>query len=136
MTLAKTSKLADPKNLFLIDGAGALLSAFLLGVVLTRFQNFIGMPVNTLYFLAALPCFFFLYDLYAYFQPKERQPRLLKGIALANIAYCFVSSIALLYHFPALSFLGLAYFLVETLIVLALGIFEYKTAARLIARGL
>ena len=37
-----------PKKLFLIDGIGAVLSAFLLGVVLVKLQSLIGMPTNHL----------------------------------------------------------------------------------------
>ena len=34
--------------MFLIDGVGALVSAFMLGVVLTQFDSLFGMPISTL----------------------------------------------------------------------------------------
>ena len=37
----------NPKKLFFIDGCGAILSAFLLGIVLVRFEKYIGMPIKS-----------------------------------------------------------------------------------------
>ena len=48
----------NPKKLFLIDGFGAIISAFLLGVVLVKFEEKIGVPVSVLYLLATIPLFF------------------------------------------------------------------------------
>ncbi len=45
-----------PKQLFLLDAFGALLSAFFLGFVLVKYQVYIGMPENVLYILALIPC--------------------------------------------------------------------------------
>ena len=116
------------KKLFLIDGLGALLSAFLLGVVLVRFQSTFGIPVNTLYLLAATPVVFAFYDLYCYFsQPKNPAP-FLKAIAFANLAYC-VLSLALAYsHQQELTLLGWAYIVGEVFIVVGLAIFELRFA--------
>ena len=56
----------NSKKLFLIDGFGAIISAFLLGVVLVKFQEKIGVPVSVLYLLATIPVFFAAYDFYCY----------------------------------------------------------------------
>ena len=53
-----------PKVLFLVDGLGALLSAFLLGFVLVRLERVFGIPPDALYLLATVPCLFALYDFY------------------------------------------------------------------------
>ena len=118
-----------PKNLFLIDGLGALLSAFLLGVVLVKLQSLIGMPTNQLYFLAAIPCFFALYDLICYFGVGENWRPYLKGIAIANLLYCVLSIGLLIFHFPKLTGLGVAYFVIEILIVVAIAWWELKTVS-------
>ena len=55
--------ISHPKKLFLIDGLGAILSAFLLGYVLVKLERVFGIPSKTLYFLATLPMFFVIYDL-------------------------------------------------------------------------
>lgn len=56
----------EPKQLFLIDGLGAILSAILLGLVLVRFERIFGIPSSTLYFLAIIPIFFAIYDFLSY----------------------------------------------------------------------
>ncbi len=118
--------LSIPKKLFLIDGLGAMLSAFLLGVVLVKLQSFIGMPTNQLYFLAAIPCFFALYDLISYFRVEENWRPYLKGIAIANLFYCVLSIGLLVIHFSKLTALGVAYFVVEILIVVVIAWYELK----------
>jgi len=86
------------------------------------------MPTKELYFLAVIPCFFALYDLICYFQAKENWRAYLKGIAIANHLYCVFSLGLLIYHFPKLTALGVAYFVVEILIVVGLVWYELKVA--------
>ena len=119
---------AQPKQLFLIDGFGALLSAFLLGVVLVRFQHLIGIPVQTLYILASIPIIFVIYDFICYFRLTENWNQYLKGIAIANLIYCCISIGFLIYHYPVLTNLGWLYFLGELMIVITLVFIEIKVA--------
>jgi hypothetical protein len=46
----------------LIDSLGALLSALILGLVLTRWESVFGMPKRVLYFLAAIAAVFLYRD--------------------------------------------------------------------------
>lgn len=121
----------NPKTLFLIDGLGALLSAFLLGVILVQFEAYFGMPQQVLYFLAAIPCLFALYDFYCYFRVHKNRGPFLKIIALANLLYCCLSIGLVILHFPQLTPLGLIYFFLEFIIVIALAGMELKTAIKL-----
>jgi hypothetical protein len=116
------------KKLFLIDGFGALLSAFLLGVVLVEFNDFFGIPVKTLYFLAFLPCLFALYDFYCYFNKNTHSGIYLKTIAFINIAYCILSLGFALYHHREITILGWGYIILEIIIVLILANIELKVA--------
>ncbi|MDY7395658.1 hypothetical protein UMM65_10425 [Aureibaculum sp. 2210JD6-5] len=120
---------SNPKILFLVDGFGALLSAFLLGIILTSYQSAFGMPKNVLFFLASFPCLFMIYDFYCYFQINEKWNYFLKAIAIANIIYCFISITMLFYHFQKLTSLGLIYFLFELTIVIIIATIELKTAS-------
>ena len=122
---------SNPKMLFLIDGLGALLSAFLLGVVLVRFESLFGMPREALYILAALPCFFAVYDLFCYWRVTRGWSPYLKGIAIINLLYCCISIGFVIHHFPSLTYLGLLYFVGELIIVLSLAYIEYKAANQL-----
>lgn len=117
-----------PKLLFLIDGAGALLSALLLGVVLVRLESIFGIPPNILYVLAALPCIFAVYDLYCYLKVERQLSSFLKGIAIMNLAYC-VLSLGLAYgHRETITSFGWGYILVEIVIVGVLAVIELRAA--------
>lgn len=112
----------------MIDGFGALLSAFLLGVVLVKWQSLVGIPIPTLYFLAILPCFFAAYDFFCYLRIKDNFRPFLKVIAFVNMAYCILSLSLAFYHFQSLTYLGWIYIILEIIIVMALATLELKTA--------
>ncbi len=121
-------KTRQPNQLFVIDGLGALVSAFLLGVVLVHFQSLVGIPTSTLYLLAAIPCFFLLYDLYSRFSIKEEKSGLLFGIGVLNLLYCLLSVGLALSHSDVITQLGWIYIIVEVLIVTAIGLYEIKVS--------
>lgn len=121
----------EPRQLFLIDGLGAILSAILLGVILVRFERIFGIPASTLYFLAILPIFFAIYDFLSYRKDTIKIGRLLKGIANMNLLYCCLSIGFAIYHTNTLTILGWTYILVEISIVIPLAIIELQIANRL-----
>ena len=118
----------NPRILFLIDGIGALLSAFLLGVILTRFESIFGMPRKALYVLSFLPCLFAVYDFICYSQIAKKWRLYLKVIAIANLVYCCISIGFVFLHFQQLTYLGFLYFFFELAIVIILAYIELKTA--------
>ncbi len=121
----------NPRKLFLADGLGAILSAFLLGVVLVELENWFGIPQSTLYFLAFLPCLFAAYDFYCYLKPPKKLGFFLKVIAIINLLYCILSISLAFYHHQKLTYLGWGYIVIEIMIVLILVYIEWKTANRL-----
>lgn len=120
----------SPKYLFLVDGIGAAVSAVLLGLVLVRFESFFGIPINVLYLLAAIPCFFAFYDLLGYLGLFKNQ-MFIRLIALANIAYCILSLGLAFNHIDKLLIPGWLYLIGEILIVTLLASIELKTAKKL-----
>ena len=122
------SLLSNPKKLLLIDFCGAILSIFLLGVVLVRFEKYIGIPPETLYLLAVFPTMFAIYDLFSYLQLPYKQPLLLKGIAFFNLIYCCLSIGVAFYHYETLTTLGWIYIFIETLIIMILATWELYVA--------
>ena len=120
--------ITNPKKLFLIDGIGAFVSAFFLGVVLVSLQKYIGLPKNILYVLAIIPVFFAVYSFSCYFFLKKNQSRFLKDIAIANLLYCCTTISLLIYFYQSLTILGLVYFILELLIVVAIIRLELKAA--------
>lgn len=125
----------NPKKLFFIDGAGAILSAFLLAVVIAQLEELFGIPASTLYFLAVFPVIFALYDFFSYQQEKGKAGQFLMGIAVINFLYCCLSIGMAFYHLKTISLLGWAYILGEILIVMTLAIVEFTVAQRMIAKN-
>lgn len=117
-----------PKKLFLFDGLGALVSAFMLGVVLVRCESFFGIPSSVLYFLAALPCGFALLDFIFYKASSAINKRGLYIIGFINIAYCVLSVALAFSHIESITSWGWAYIIVEVLIVLSLAVYEMQVA--------
>ncbi|MDY7396672.1 hypothetical protein UMM65_15590 [Aureibaculum sp. 2210JD6-5] len=124
--------IANPKKLFLIDGLGAILSAFLLGVVLVKWKIYFGFPTSTLYFLASFPIIFALYDFYCYLKGNDVQGQFLKGIGVMNLFYCCISIGFAFNHYRTITNLGWTYILIEVLIVASLAILELKVGKKVI----
>ncbi|WP_373552596.1 hypothetical protein [Haliscomenobacter sp.] len=121
---------SNPKQLFLIDCLGALLSAILLGVVLTSFEPIFGMPRNVLFGLAALACLFAIYSFWNHVRFKENWRPYLQGIAIVNLLYCGLTAALVVYFRQELTKWGLLYFLLEMLVIIALVLVEFKTVFR------
>lgn len=125
----------EPKTLFLLDGSGAILSAFLLGVVLVRFERNIGIPSSTLYVLAIPPIFFAVYDFFCYRLDKIKSNIFLKGIATMNLLYCCLSIGLAFYHLETITKLGWSYILIEIFIVIMLAMLQLRMANEPIQRS-
>ena len=121
---------SNSKQLFLVDGFGALVSAFFLGVVLVYFQEAIGMRLNILYFLAILPVFFAMYSFSCYFLLKKNHRTFIRVIAYANLLYCCLTLSLVVFYYESLTSLGLTYFFVEIIIVgIIIGI-QFKASSK------
>lgn len=114
------------KQLFIIDGLGALLSAFLLGVVLVHFETHFKIPIPTLYLLATLPILFALYDCFCYFLVDHRLAFYLRIIAIVNLLYCCLSIGLAFYHIQEITLLAWAYIIIEIIIVVTIALYELR----------
>jgi len=121
----------EPKKLFLIDGIGAIVSAFFLGIVLIKYQPSIGMPKPVLYFLASIACLFSVYSLSCFFLITKNFRPFLKGIALANLLYCCTTIVLILYFSRELTILGWTYFILELVVLGCMIRLEIKASAQL-----
>ena len=122
----------NAKALFVIDSIGALLSAFLLAVVLSGFEPLFGLPRATLFFLAMFPCLFAVYDLNCFIWVGRNPGRYLKIIAIMNFGYCIISLITAIYRYNDLTILGWLYIVGEVIVVFSLAAFEFQVARRVI----
>jgi hypothetical protein len=121
-------KYIKPTQLFLLDAVGALCSSLLLGFVLVYFQEYIGMPLATLYLLAGLAFLFFIYSLSCFIWKRDNWPIWMRIIAVVNSLYCLLTLLLCLMHAANLSIWGWGYFVGEMIIVLALAALEWKRA--------
>ncbi|MDP5170951.1 MAG: hypothetical protein NWR72_11955 [Bacteroidia bacterium] len=114
-----------PKRIFLIDGLGAILSAFCLGVPLVYWQDKIGMPTSALYPLSLIAGLFALYSGTCFLFLVKNWGKYLWAIACANLLYCFLTMGLLIEHFHELSAMGFLYFFMEIIVILVLVFVEF-----------
>jgi len=119
----------NPRKLFLLDGIGAVVSAFSLGIVLMNLQQYIGMPKEKLFYLAIAPCFFAAFSFFCYLRKQKKWRKLLSIIAVANLIYCIITFALLFIDQATLKPLGYTYFILEIIIVVTLVYVEFKVAA-------
>lgn len=121
----------NPKKLFLIDGVGAFITTFSLGVTLTSFESYFGMPLKILYILSVIAGIYAVYSFCChFFLTMDWQPYLWT-IAVANFVYCCLTAGLLFYFYQRLTVLGVAYFLLEILIIGGLVTIELKVQKNL-----
>lgn len=117
-----------PKKLFLLDSLGGLLSAIMLGLVLTSMETAFGMPRKVLYPLAFIACAFSLYSFLCFWRFPEQWRPYLRLIAVANLSYgCLTLGLVMYWH-QQLTPLGLLYFVLEMLVVTGLAVYEWRVA--------
>ena len=121
---------SNPKKLFFLDALGAILSAFILGRVLVKFEPIFGIPKSTLYFLSSIPLVFSIYDFYCYSIVTKSHRRWLKPIAFANLFYCCLSLSLAYFHKNEITLLGGVYISLEVLIIVSLAFIELRVAKK------
>ena len=119
---------SNPRQLFLIDSLGALVTACLTGLVLTRFEAVFGIPLMVLYKLAIVALIYAVYSISCYCFIKTNWKPFLTAIAIANSIYIFITIGLVFFFYPKVSVLGLIYFLGELTIIAGLVFIEIKTA--------
>ncbi len=120
------SYLTKPKNIFLLDSFGALLTSIILFFILRNFNDFFGLPKDIFEYLSIIAFAFFVYSLSYYFLVKQNWKPFLKIICTANILYCILTFGILIYNYESVSIFGIIYFLAEIVVITGLVILEMK----------
>ncbi len=123
----------NARTIFVVDALGALLSVLLLGLVLPALEPWLGMPRSTLSALTLWAGGCLGYDLLCYGFADLRRPRWLRGIMAANLTYCGVTASLIVIHLDGLTPWGIAYFVAEIPVIVALVIYEYRIHQRTFA---
>lgn len=116
----------NKESIFLIDGIGALMSFIMLIVCFIGFQPYFGLPLPLVYKLALLPLLFSVYSLSIHFIKPVNWKKYLVGIALPNLVYCLLTIIIMIYYSEQITWLGIGYFVIEKMIIIALVVKELK----------
>ncbi|MEO9533865.1 MAG: hypothetical protein ABJG68_02625 [Crocinitomicaceae bacterium] len=114
----------------MFDFIGACIAALMLGLVVPALNEYIQMPLNTLYLLAVFAGFFALYSLVCYLKKVRDVAFYLNLIGTLNLSYCGAIAILTYMHFEKLTTLGIIYFGVDIALVSTLAILEFKAAKR------
>jgi hypothetical protein len=115
-----------PKNIFLLDGFGALLTTLLIFFVLRTFNDYLGLSKNNLEFLSIIALIFSIYSVSCYFLVSNNWKLFLKIICTANILYCVLTFGIVLYYYQSISVLGIAYFLSEIMVICGIAFLEIR----------
>lgn len=122
-------KISNPRGIFLVDGIGAIISAFFL-FAMSCFEEVFGMSASVLHYLMLIVVIFAGYSLSCFWFQVKNWRVFLKIIALGNTFYGLTTLILIFYLYNQLSTLGISYFLVELLVIALLVQFEFKMGFR------
>lgn len=108
---------STPIKIFLIDALGALVTAFILGVVFTHYQEYIGMPREILISLSLIALVFCIYSFSSFLMLKRNWKPFLKAITIANLLYCLITTALMILFSHQLTALGFVYFIGEIIVI-------------------
>ncbi len=117
----------NPRQVFLFDGLGAVVSMLSLGVLLVQFESTFGMPKEELYYLAAVAGVFMIYSFSCYFKFPNNWQLFLAIIATSNLIYSLVTLNLIIVRYQDLTIAGLTYFILELIVLIAVIWIEIKT---------
>jgi len=117
----------SPRQLLTIDTAGASLTALSMGGLFATEFIATGIPSALLWGLTAAAVA--LAGTGGVSLVSSRDPkRALFGLACLNLAYCLVTALLWAIYFPALTWIGVAYFPLEILVITILVSFELRAS--------
>lgn len=115
------------RKLLLVDGIGAIISALCLFIALMQWDDVFGIPPNMLWILAEMAAIFSCYSLLCYFFAGESWRIYLWLILIANAVYGLLTLCIVLVYFETITILGLAYFVLELMVLSVLVYVEAKS---------
>ena len=120
-----------PKTLFLIDSVGAILTAFMLFVIMQQLNEYIGMPKTVLIYLSFIAICFCIYSAACFLFLKECWTPFIRLIGVANLLYCGLTIGLLIKYYSLLTIFGTIYFLIEIVIICGLCYVELYVATEI-----
>lgn len=118
----------NPRQLFLIDGLGALVSCIGLFLVMCFFANSFGLPKTALQVFLIVAIWLCCFSLTCFLFIKKRISFFLILIAVANFLYSALTIVLLFKNSSTITLIALIYFIIEIIIMVSVAIIELKTA--------
>lgn len=119
----------DKKNIFLVDGVGATLSALSTGLLLPLLYQWTGVPLHVSLPLAFLGFLFAACSVSCFWFVQQPRPALLMAMMGANLFYCAVS-IAIIVNLDGIKDWGRAFLFAEALAIAAIIVLEAAVLKR------
>lgn len=118
----------NPKQLFLIDSLGAMLTGLILFVIMRQPKEYFGMTKTALTYLSFVATCFCIYSCACFLFLKGRWTPFVKLIGIVNLLYCASTIVLLIKYYAALTTIGSIYFLIEIAIICLLSYVELSVA--------
>ena len=106
-----------PRNLFLVDAIGAMITTVILVVILINFNHYFGISKTTFSYLSLFVAFLCIYSTTCFFFLKDNWVIYIRIISSANLLYCLLTLGLMIFNHAELTIIGLIYFLVEMAII-------------------
>ena len=120
----------NPKQIFLLDSMGALLTASIITIIAAGFPAFFGMPPHILFVLAGIAFTFFVYSFCCYYFMPRNWRAYLTVIMTGNACYAAATIGLVSYFYNNITRWGLLYFIGELLVITVLLWIEYRTLSK------
>lgn len=111
-----------------MDSLGAMLTAFILFVVIRQRNEYFGIPKTVITYLSLMAICLCIYSTACFLFVKECWITFIRIIGIANLLYCFLTMGLLIKHHSLLTIVGIAYFLIEIAIICTLVYIEINVA--------
>lgn len=118
----------NPKQLLIVDSAGALITFVMLLLIGKFFSIQFGLSKTIINILSLAALLIFLYSSTCYLTLRTVRWPVISSVALINSLYCFLTLSLMIYLHSEITLWGILYFSVEIIIIIFLIIIEYKVA--------
>jgi Na+-driven multidrug efflux pump len=120
----------NPRSTFLVDTIGAITSALSLYCLVLPLQSYFGVPMEVVWKLGGISVLFIGFSLGCYLAGDKKVALKLKIIITGNLLYGIITSLLIYLYRMEITALGIAYFVAEFSVIIALVLLERECLRR------
>jgi hypothetical protein len=124
----------SPRKIFMIDATGAIISALSLYVLILPLNSYFGVPLSIVWILGGVSLAFFLFSLFCVLTTGKQDTLKLRIVITANMLYGVLTALLVLLNKYSITGLGVAYFIAEYSVIIALVLLERECLKKLNSR--